>query len=275
MSIINAIFGKFIEIMLLPFRGMNPWAGMLVVSFVTGLLMLLIFRYTSNQEGIRRVKDRIKAHLLEMRLYSDNMRVSFRAQGSILRANFRYILLAAKPMLVMIIPVVLILVQLNFWFGYASLEPGRPTLLTVKLKESYNPMEIDVSLDSPPGIEVETPPLRIAEEHEIDWRISAREPGRYQLAVLVGKDRMVKTVTAGQTSLSRISPLRLKGGFLDRMLYPVEAPLDENLPVESIEIRYPSRSLRLLGMNVHWLVAFFVLSVIFGFAFKGVFGVEI
>ena len=29
------------------------------------------------------------------------------------------------------------------------------------------------------------------------------------------------------------------------------------------------------GWNIHWLVYFFVLSLAFGFAFKGVFGVQI
>jgi hypothetical protein len=31
----------------------------------------------------------------------------------------------------------------------------------------------------------------------------------------------------------------------------------------------------LFGRHLHWLVVYFVLSIIFGFAFKGVFKVEI
>jgi len=275
MAILNAIFGNLIGLMLLPFRDMNPWVGMLVVSLLTGLLMLLIFRFTSNQEGIRRTKDLIKAHLLEMRLYSENMRVNFQAQGGILRANLKYFFYALKPMLVMIIPVILILIQLNFWFGYQALRPGEPALLTVKLDESVNPLEIDLSLVPPEGIVVETPPLRIEEEHEIDWRISARDPGRHELEIVVGGDRIRKAILAGGRTLERISPLRLRGSVLDQALYPVEPPIDKNLPVKSIEVRFPGSSLPLLGLHVHWLVAFFVLSVVFGFAFKGVFGVEI
>lgn len=275
MAIVNAIFDKLIGFILIPFRDMNPWIGMTAISLLTGLLMLLIFRYTSNQDGIKRSKDRIKAHLLEMRLYSENMRVNFQAQGGILRANLRYFLYAFKPMLVMILPVILILVQLNFWFGYAPLSPGEPVLLSVKLDESVNPLEIDLRLVPPKGIVVETPPLRIEEEHEIDWRISADEEGRHELEFQVGEMRILKTLTAGGRLLEKISPLRRTGGLIDQALYPVERPLDSQGPIRSIEIHYPGKSLPLLGFNVHWLVAFFILSVVFGFAFKGAFGVEI
>lgn len=275
MVVVNTIFAKLIEGMLFPFRNMNPWIGMMVVSLVTGLLMLVIFRYTSNQEGIRRVKDRIKAHLLEMRLYQDNLRVNFRAQGGILRANLKYFLYALKPMLVMIIPVLLILVQLNFWFGYQALKPGQSTLLTVKLDKTHNPLEVDLQLEPPETVRVETPALRIEEENEIDWRISTTRRGRHELVLRLGGKRIVKTVSTGDRPVELISPLRLKGGILDQVLYPVERPLDKNNPIRSIEIRYPGKSLSLLGINIHWLIAFFVLSVIFGFAFKGVFGVEI
>jgi len=81
MSIINTFFGKLIEWMILPFRGMTPWIGMAVISLVTGIFMLLIFRLTSNQKGIRQVKDKIKAHLMEIRLFKDNLGLSPEGPG--------------------------------------------------------------------------------------------------------------------------------------------------------------------------------------------------
>jgi len=272
---INSIMGKIFEVLFIPFRSMNPWIGMIIVSFLTGLLMLLIFRFTSNQTGIKSTKEKIKAHLLEMRLYSDNMRISLKAQGNILLANLRYIGHSAKPMLVMIIPVLLILIQLNFWFGYASLEPGQPVLLKLKLEENYNPLETDVRLNTPESIVQETPPLRIEEENEIDWRLSARKKGVFSLDILINEETITKSVAVSQRPLSPLSPLKLKGNFFDELLYPKEAPIKKQSPVKSIEIQYPSQSLRLLGLNIHWLIAFFGLSIIFGFSFKGLFGVEI
>ncbi len=271
----NSLFGKFFAFLLLPFRTLNPWVGMAVISFLTGLVMLIIFKYTSNQKAIKGTKDKIKAHLLEMRLYKDSMAVTLKAQGSILRANLRYMSHSLKPLLVMIVPVILILIQLNFWFNYRALEPGESVLLKVKLKQEYNPVEIDLKLQPSAAFIVEIPPLRIEEENEIDWRLAFTETGTHALVLLVGNDRLEKTVTVGNTRLTRMSPLRVRRNFSQELQYPTEPPLPSDSPVTSIEIVYNEQGLNLFGLNVHWLIAFFVLSVIFGFSFKGLFGVEI
>lgn len=248
---------------------------MILISLLTGILMLFIFKHTSNQEGIRQTKNRIKAHLLEMRLYKDSFITSLQAQGNILKANLSYMGHSFKPLMVMIIPVLLILIQLNFWFGYTPLEPGESTLLKIKLAERYDPMEIDVDLELPPGIQIETPPLRIIEEGEIDWRIAPLEPGVYEAVISVGTYQHKKKIYAQKNSLTRVSPLRPEPGFIQTLLYPVEKPMPKDQPVRSIEVHHPANYLDLFGMNIHWLIAFFALSIIFGFSLKGFFGVEI
>jgi len=275
MWVFNTIFGKIFEFMFLPFRGMSPWVAMTIVSFVTGLLMLFIFRYTSNQEGIKRTKNKIKAHLLEMRLFSDNMGVSLKAQGNILKANLRYIAYSAKPMLFMIIPVILILVHINFWFGYDSLQPGEDALLKLMLTEDMSASQTEVLLEPSPGITVETDPLRIEEFREIDWRISATENGVHILNFTVDGQPFTKNVHVGQARLTKISPRKVGRAFFDQVFYPAEAPVSGGIPVEKVEIAYPEHKMNLFGWKMHWLIAYFALSVVFGFAFKGVFGVEI
>jgi len=271
----NSVIGKLFDFLLLPFRSMNPWIGMIVVSLLTGLLMLLIYRFTSNQTGIKKVKNKIKAHLLEIRLYKDSLSLSLKAQGKILLANLKYIGLNFRPLLVMIIPVLLILIQLNFWFGYQPLEPDRPALLKVKLNEGLNPMQTDIGLELPDALAAETPALRIEEEREVDWRISPKAKGRHNIHINLGGRKVAKIIVTDMQRLSKISPIRHNRSFLNNLLYPVEKPIPKDIPVTSIEIAYPAKYLNLFGLNVHWIIAFFILSIVFGFAFKGVFKVEI
>jgi hypothetical protein len=238
----NSIFGKIFDLFFLPFRGLSsPWWGMLVVSVLTGLLMLFIFKFTSNQSGIRRAKDRIKAHLLEMRLYNESLRSQFKA----------------------------------FWFAYASLAPGQAALLKVTVKESINPLETDIRLQPAPGLTIETPPLRIEEEGEVDWRISFTEAGVHTLDIMVGSEHFSKTVAVAERPLSRLSPRRVEKRFWEELFYPTEPPLDKSSAVSRIEVAYPTSGLPFLGWNMHWLIAFFILSVLFGFSLKGLFKVEI
>ena len=275
MATFNAAIGGLFGLAVLPFRAMNPWIAMIVVSVLTGLLMLAIFRWTSNQEGIRRAKESIKAHLLELRLYKDSMAQQMRSQGRILRANGRYILYALKPMVVMIVPVMLLLIQLNLWFGSRPLAAGQAAILRVKLADGRSPLASDISLQAPRGIAVETPALRIEEEREIDWRLRAGAAGDYDLTLRLGSASFTKSLRVGGTRLAPISNLRPGRTFLDRVFNPGEKPLPPELGVASVEVDHPERRLPLLGLRLHWLVAYFALSIVFGFALKGVFKVEI
>ena len=271
----NEFFGKIFDLLFIPFRSMNPWVGMVIVSFLTGLLMLVIFRYTSNQAGIKKVKNKIKAHLLELRLYKDSLGLSMKAQGNILLANLKYITHSFKPLLVMIVPVILILIQMNFWFGYESLKPGEQTLLKIKLEEGYNPLQTDLALEPAPEIVIETPPLRIEEYSEINWRISSQKSGIHHVDVVVAGRKISKTIATDTKPLSKLSPIKHRKKFVDELFYPVEAPIAKDFPVKSIEVLYPAKRLNFLGFDIHWLIAYFALSIIFGFAFKGIFKVEI
>lgn len=275
MWVFNSVIGKVFDVIVWPFRGLGPWPVMIEISFLTGLLMLFIFRGTSNQDGIRTAKNRIKAHLLELRLYQDSLAQQLRSQGRILAANGRYIGYALKPMLVMIIPVVLILVQLNLWFGSRPLRVDEAALVKFKLAEGRAPLGTDLRLEAPAGLEIETPPLRIEDEGEIDWRVKARSEGVYALVFHSGGEAFTKSVSVGQTRMMKIAALKPGPGLLDQVFNPGEKPLPGNASIGSVEVAFPAQRMSLFGLGMHWLVAYFVLSIIFGFAFKGVFKVEI
>ena len=282
MWIFNSVFGKIFELIFFPFLSMSPWIGMILISFLTSLLMLFVFRFTSNQKGIRQVKNKIKAHLLELRLFKDSLSLSLRAQGNILRYNLKYIGYSAKPLLVMIIPLILILVQLNLWFGYDALTPGQKTILKVKLEEGHSPLNINLAIEPSSGFDIETPPLRIEEEREINWRLNAREKGVHDLILIATNQRLTKKVSIAQKQLSKISPLKVRRNFIDELLNPGESPFSGDLPIKTIELKYPAKNMNLFGWNIPWLwsippwlVIYFALSIIFGFAFKGIFKVEI
>ncbi|NIM91785.1 MAG: hypothetical protein GTO17_12660 [Candidatus Aminicenantes bacterium] len=275
MWIFNSIFGKIFEIIFIPFRSLSPWVGMTLISLLTGLLMLLIFRYTSNQEGIRKVKNKIKAHLLELRLFKDSLALSLKAQGNIFRSNIKYIGYSGKPLLVMIVPLILILIQLNFWFAYQSLQPGEITILKVKVQEGQNILDLELKIEPPRSLAIETLPLRIEEQQEINWRLRAKEGGLHSLVFRINGQSFVKKVSVAQKPLSRISPLRVRRNFIDELFNPGEAPISKDIPVKSIEVKYPNKNMNLFGWHIHWIIVYFALSIIFGFALKGVLKVEI
>jgi len=275
MGLLNSLLTHLFGVLLYPLRSLDPWWSMIFISLLTGLLMLFIFRRTSNQAGIREVKDRIKAHLLEMRLYKDNIRVTLGAQRRIVAANLKYLSYSAKPMLVMIVPLLLILVQMDVWFGRQPLAVGEAAILKVRLSGPATPTKSDMSLEASPSLRIETPPLRLESERETDWRIRPEAAGPARLTVRVGGASYEKSVLAGGGPLTALSPIRVRGGFPEELLHPGEGALPSSGPIRSIEVAYPERRLPLLGLRLHWLVAYLALSIVLGFALKGPFKVEI
>ena len=275
MHVFNLIFGRIVDLILLPFRDTSPWFGMAAVSLLTALLMLEVYKLTSNQAAIRRAKDRIKAHLLELRLYKDNMRVTLAAQVAIFKANMAYMAANLKPLAVMIVPLVLILAQLSLWFERAPLQPGEETLVKAGLEATADPISLGLELKASPGLEITSPPVRIPDEHEVVWRIKALTPGAGRLTLRADGRTVEKSAVVGGRHLTKVSALASRGSFWMRLLYPGEAPLAKGTPIRSVRLLYPAKSLTAFGLGINWLVAYFVLSIAFGFALKGVFGVEI
>ena len=91
MSYVNAVLRPVFDLLLAPFAGMPPIVSLVIVSLVTAVFMLIVFKRTSNQAALAEVKRRIHAGLFEIRLFNDDLRAIFRAMGSILLHNLNYL----------------------------------------------------------------------------------------------------------------------------------------------------------------------------------------
>jgi len=272
MDTFNLILTRLFDGLLYPFRGIHPMWGLTVVSLLTGVVMVWLFGKTSNQKRIRELKSRVRAHLLEMWIFRDNLRVVFQAQGRTLWNTVKYAGCSLRAVVVLMIPVIFIMIQLQARYGYQPLRPGERTIVKITYAEPVSLDEMLAGLEVPEGVVVETPALRLPESREVCFRIRAEKPGRYELAAQVPRGRVTKTLCVGPTEVP-MSPRR-SAHWWDQLLYPAEPGIADR-GLGSMELQYPSRKLSLGGMEFHWLWPFFLLSIVAGFALKGVFKVEV
>jgi len=258
----------------------SPLAIVIAVSLVVGLLMVVLFGYTSDQKAIGIAKDQLKAHLLAVRLYRDQIPVVMGSYGKILRGTGRYLKLAFKPLLYVIIPIMLLMVQIDRYLGAMPIPPSTPFLLTVHLaapsagQATGSDVLNDVALDLPPEIAMTAPPVHIPSTNEIIWRLSGSKEGKYEVKIAAAGQSVVKAVCVG-SGLPRISTVRLRGHFWERMFSSAESALPENSPVESISINYADRNIEVAGYGMNWIWLFFILSMVAGFVFKELLGIQI
>ena len=135
MGIVKGILANLFDLLFLPFRGLGPLWALVVFSLLAGILMLWIFGKVSNQDAIRVIRDRIRANMMAIRLYGDDIGLLFCLMGRILRETVVYLKVALLPLLVMLIPVLAILVQLNLSFQARPLQRGEQVLVKVTVRD--------------------------------------------------------------------------------------------------------------------------------------------
>ncbi len=228
----------------------SPLAIVIAVSLVVGFLMVVLFGYTSDQKAIGLAKDQLKAHLLAVRLYRDQIPVVMGSYGKILRGTGRYLKLAFKPLLYVIIPITLLMVQIDRYLGATPIPPNVPFLLSVRLAAPFA------------GQTTGNDALNDAKE------------GKYEVKIAAAGQTAAKIVCVG-SDLPRISIVRLRGHFWERMFSSAEPALPENSPIDSISINYPDRNVEIAGYGMNWIWLFFILSMVAGFIFKELLGIKI
>jgi uncharacterized membrane protein (DUF106 family) len=273
--VLNAITEAF-DVILAPFSRMEPAIGLLVVSVVTGIVMLLIFGKTSNQKAITATKDKLKAYIMEMWIFRNDTRVMFGAIGNVIRNNIQYLRHSLRPIVFIIVPVLIIMVQLGIRYGFEPFEPGEEGVVRVEFAEGVTPSEMDLELTAPPGVRVTSPALRLDGERAVEWRFLAKLTGTHELSLDTPGGTVHKSVVVGpERRIEPLSELRPLANTWDAFLYPAEPPLPRDGMVRAIHVSYPSRHDTLFGLGVHWLLIFFVVSLVAGFALKGVFGIDV
>lgn len=276
MELINAPLRVVFDAVLAPFAGRSPMFTLVPISMLVGVLALLLFKWTSNQQALEAARRRQLAGFFEIRLFNDDLRNLLGAQGRILRATGRYFLHTLIPLAILLVPFGLIVAQLQFHYGYGGLEVGDTTLLKVQLQESASAdgQKPDARLTTPSGVELETPAVWIPSERTLVWRLRAAEPGEHTLELNVGGESLSKSLTVSDRVVRR-SPVRPGESLGAQLLYPAESPLPADGPVESIELRYRETEVNLLGLHMHWIIAFLILTVVAALLLRKPLGVTI
>lgn len=247
------------------------WAGITIISIITGVVMLIAFRYTSNQEAIGRAKDDIKAHLLALKLYKDELQVVFQSQVRLLGAICRLQRYILTPVLVMLLPMLLGLAQMGIRYQWRPVRPGEQVIIKASLHHrASNSSPIDVELEASSEVTVEVGP--VPGNNEWVWRIHAIQEGMHTLTFHADGKRFDKQLIVCD-GFDKTSALRPSKHWVDQLLHPVEAALDSDSPIQSIEILYPAVDSLVYGAD-YWVVYFFIVSMAAALIFKPVFNVR-
>ena len=255
-----------------PMSAVPPWLSLTIISSVLGVVLLIPVKYTSPQAAIGRVRDRIKAQLLAMKLFKDNIPVVLKSQVQVIIAALMLPVYMLPPVLVMLLPFSLVLGQMGVWYQASPLGVNEQAIVVMQLAGEASSPVPSVSLAPTDAVEVLTGPVRVPSKQQVYWKIKATQSGVHQLQFDVGNAQVSKELSVG----SGFMPVSMKRPGMhigDLILYPAEKPFEKDSLVQSITIGYPDRDGPVTGSG-NWVISLFIISMFGALAVKPLVGVK-
>lgn len=274
MNALNHAVGAVFDVLFWPLEKLGRGPALVIAAGVFGVLALVAFKHVSPQRSIARVKDRIKAHLIAVRIWADDPRIVFGSLGKALWTNLRYLALNLVPFVPLAIPFTLVAAQCVVRYAYDPIAvhahaerrlAGHGTTLRVRMERASAARVAELHVRLPEGLEAVSPLARIPSEGLAFQEFLAREPGAYEIELtLADGSHATKRVFAGEPAPRKLQPERGRG-FWSALLWPAEDTLDSGSPFESITIEYPDADLGWLPSGPGGvLLVFLVSSMLFG-----------
>ncbi|MCZ6597250.1 MAG: hypothetical protein O7B99_06415 [Planctomycetota bacterium] len=274
MNAVNRMTTKFFDVVVAPFELLGQEAALILVSGLFGILSLIVFKHISWQGGIKGTKDKIKGHMIAIRLYQDDLLIVAKSVFKVIWRNFQYLGLNFGPILPLLVPFMLIAAQLVARYGFdpipvvdpsADRLPGQGTMLVIEMAKGREAAVQDMHVRLPAGLKAVSPLVRNAYDGVAHLEVIAVQPGRGELElVFADGTRAYKKVVTGDEPTRMMQPERVSG-FWAAWLWPAEDTFPSDSPLARVSFEYPNRDLYLLPAGPTGIIlVFFVSSILFG-----------
>ena len=271
---VHALLGAALDALLWPVSGLPAELQACALGLPAALLLLGVHRASANQAAIARAKDRMKGHLLELRLYRDDLRALIRAQAGFLRHNAVYLAHSLVPLALLAGPFLLLIAQVEGRFGFRAVPPGGSALLTADVDVIGRLADLPVRLETSGGLRPESGPLRIESTRQLVWRLEAGPSGSGQLTLTVAGRPVAIRALVAEGGPVRVAPALYRPDQTGVWTVAGAPPLSQDSPLRRLEVSYPRHGGAWLGLSrAAWL--FVAATTLFAFALRNRLGVAL
>lgn len=272
------------DALLLPLAKLPPFWGILLLSLLTSLFVLAVYRWVSSPAKVRETKNRIKANILAIRLYRDFWRTIVASFARSVYYTGKYFLLNLAPLLLVLPLLFVLFVQMDIRYGMRPFRPGEA--ITAKARFAGAVAAVEAAVEPGRLYRQAMNPVYVDALREINWKLRATEPGSGAIVLRIDGVTVEKSLVVGgappaqgvgkrpRAQAPALSNRRLAASSPAHFIYPAERLLPAGTSLRSLAIQYPPRLVSCLGIRAHWLVWYLLLTFGIALALKNRFGVE-
>lgn len=286
MDTLNRVTTAVFDVLLAPLGALGATGVVAVVGALFVVPALIVFKHISWQQGIKAAKDKIKGHLIAIRIYQDDLAVVAGSVARILGRNAQYLTLNFGPLVPLLAPFTLVASQLVTRYAWEPLpietrpveeiRPGQGSLVTVEFGRGHEGEAAGLAIELPAGLEAITPLVRSPGAGRAFQEVVARAAGDYEITLrLASGEVQTKRVFVREAPSGAFQPERVRS-FWSSWLFPAEARLPAGSAFARIAFDYPRRSFPFLPSGeVGVLLLFFLASVVSGVVVLKAFRIQI
>ncbi len=237
--VLDAIFG--------PLLSLPPTLGLLILSFAVAILTTLVYKYTTNQDLMKQLKDEIKALQAELKQLRDKPEQMMQVQKKAMETNMKYTMQSMRSTLFTILPLILIFGWLQGHLAYDPILPGQEFSASVHVAEGVRGW---INATAPEGIEITGDAAKELTDGVAIFTFKAMDAGDYAapgLTFLVGGKAYNQEVLVTAERAYHAPVVQHGDGV-----------------VEFIQVnQQPLKALNLFGWQLGWLGTYIIFSIVF------------
>ena len=130
-----------------------------------------------------------------------------------------------------------------------------------------------MTLDCSGGVEKASPGVRIPSLGEVCWKIRLAERGIHDITLTTGGERLTMPIF-GSGRLVPVFTMSKKPSFWEGVMNPGSPKIPGDVPIQSMQVKYPPMEFGFLGIRTSWLWAFLIISFAFGLCLKFLLKIE-
>ena len=191
------VFENLLNPVFFPLLKIPTLFSIILLSFLISLIITLVYKYTTDQNLMKQLKEEIKRLQKEMKELKSNPQKAMEVQKKAMQTNMKYMSHSLKSTLFTFIPLIIIFSWMNSNLAYDPILPGQDFTVTAVFEKGANG---EITLNAPEGLEVDKAKKEV-KDSEVKWALNGKE-GEYLLLFEFNNEKHEKEVYRNFDKLS-------------------------------------------------------------------------
>ncbi|MEK6874842.1 MAG: EMC3/TMCO1 family protein [Nanoarchaeota archaeon] len=239
----------FLDPILLPFLHISPLISIIILSFLISLFITIVYKYVTDQNLMKQLKDEMNTLQTEMKTLRDNPQKALSVQKQVMETNMKYMMQSLKPTILTLLPLIIIFGWLSAHYAYEPIKPGQEFAILLHGEIDGN----NATLYPPLGITLLDEPTKKITANKARWGLKA-EAGNHIITIGIGNTTFHKKILV----------------TTDRSYEPVSTPINadgiQRIDTEQSELKL----LNIFGWEIGWLGTYILFSILFSMILRKV-----